>query len=99
MSRLSQVMNNRKPGAKTIICNTVTASNWSAPYIAAARYLNGQLAASRYAPLVADMYTATTQSDGTPIPAHLADQIHRNDTGTVALAGVVNAKMTALGWS
>ncbi|RWX78771.1 SGNH/GDSL hydrolase family protein [Neorhizobium lilium] len=102
LTRLAQIMGNRKSGAKTIICNSVTSTAWNAGVVAAAQYVNAQLAASQWGSLIADMYTPIcTAAGGYPNPAYLAtsDTIHHNDTGYGVDANTISAKMTALGWT
>jgi lysophospholipase L1-like esterase len=99
LTRLAQVMASRKPGARTIICNSVTSTAWSAPYVSAAQYVNAQLAASSWGSLVADLYTPIcTAAGGYPNPAYLSDPIHHNDTGYAVDAATIAAKMASLGW-
>ncbi len=99
LARLAQVMAIRKAGTRTIICNSVTSTAWSAPYVAAAQYLNAQLAASEWGGLVADMYTPIcTAAGGYPNPAYLSDAIHHNDAGYAVDAATIAARMAALGW-
>ncbi len=99
LSRLAQVMAIRKSGSRTIICNNVTSTAWSAPYVAAAQYVNAQLAASQWGSLICDLYTPIcTAAGGYPNPAYLSDAIHHNDAGYAVDAATIGAKMTALGW-
>jgi lysophospholipase L1-like esterase len=99
LSRLAQVMAIRKSGSKTIICNNVTSTGWSAGYVAAAQYVNAQLAASQWGSLICDLYTPIcTAAGGYPNPAYLSDAIHHNDAGYAVDAAAIAATMTALGW-
>jgi lysophospholipase L1-like esterase len=99
MTRLAQIMANRNPGTRTLICNGVTSTSWNASVIAAAQYLNAQLAASQWGALVADLYTPIcTAGGGYPNPAYLSDTIHHNAAGYAVDAATIAAKMAALGW-
>lgn len=100
LTRLAQIMALRKTGAKTIICNSVTSTAWNAAYVAAAQYVNAQLASSQWGPLVADIYTPIcTAVGGYPNSAYLSDPIHHNDAGYAVDANTIAAKMSALGWA
>lgn len=100
MTNLARVMAIRKAGSKMVVCNGVTASNWSAGQIAAAQYVNSQIAANAASMgyTVADVYGQTTNGDGTPISGDLADNIHRNDAAYLKIAtNSISPAMTTAG--
>jgi hypothetical protein len=100
LTRLAQVMAIRRAGSKTVICNGVTSSAWNGTQIAAAQYVNTQLAANAGSLgfTIADVYSQTTNLDGTPIAGDLFDQIHRTDAAYLKIAtNAISPAMTTAG--